>query len=700
MLGFDLGILPNRKVRHIAQTELAECGLACIAMVSHYHGKEIDLSVLRQEFRTSSRGLSLASMIRIANDLDFQTRALKVSLDDLRRVPKPVILHWNMTHFVVLERIRRGRALVHNPATASRWLTLAELSDHYTGVILELEPSSSFTRVDERRRVSLKQLWTSIRGVKRALLQVVLLSCVTQSFVLSTPYFLQLAVDSALPSLDHALLNTLAFGFMVFAIIAGAALLLRASVIIAAGSSFSYGLTSNLGRRLFRLPIEWYERRHVGDVLSRFQSVGPIRSLITEDAAASMMDGAFALITLLLMAMYSGKLALIALVTVGIYLLIRLMLFPKLRSAQDRAYIAAGREQSILIETLRGIRALRLADREDARHSFWQGKLVASINATVEHQRISAWQSTAHNIVYSLEGILSIWIAVSLVMNGGFSLGMLFAYIAYKTLFLNSTGALVDKAMDLKMVGLHLDRLADIAMTNPDVSFQTKVSDTGVPIGGVEVRNVSYRYSDDESLVLDGLSFSIEPGEFLAITGPSGGGKSTLLQIILGLIEPLAGDVLVDGVSLKRYGHKNFFRKLGAVLQDDSLFAGTIADNITLFDEDRDWERMRWAAEASVIEADITKMSMGFDTLIGDMGSALSGGQRQRLLLARALYRRPSFLVIDEGTSHLDLERERKVNHTLSSLGITRLVVAHRPETLNMADRVLYLRNGKLFPAP
>lgn len=691
----ELGLLRRQRVRLIRQAEVAECGLASLAMVANYHGMDVDLGVLRRRFQPSLRGAALKSLISMADRLGLAPRAVKLPLEKLGSLQLPAILHWDMNHYVVLEEVRGGKALIHNPEGRSVRMPLSEVSEHFTGVALELRPTDGFETSSQRVRLRLSQLWNRITGLKRALVQTFVLSLVMQAFVLASPYYMQVALDSALPALDQDLLTVLALGFGLFTLINAGAALLRSFVLLSAGTSLGYGISVNVARRLFRLPVSWFEKRHVGDVLSRFQSIAPIREFMTEGAIGTVLDGTLALFTLAVMFFYSPVLALVALVAFALYGVVRLVSFAAQRDAQEEAIAASGREQSMMIESLRGIVTLRLFNRESQRHALWQTRLTDATNAGVGLARIGAWQQAANTLIFGLEVILSVWLAVGFVIDGGFSVGMVFAYVAYKTQFLQKGASLIDQAIAFRMLGLHLERLSDIALADQDRSFGQESERRGGDLkGGIELDGVRFRYSPTDPLVLNGIHLKVDPGEHIAITGASGGGKSTLMKVLLGLVEPDEGQVLIDGVPLARFGHKNFHDQIGAVLQEDSLFAGSLADNIALFDEDSDMMRIEEAAAAAAIHDEILGMPMGYETMVGDMGSALSGGQKQRLLLARALYRRPRVLLMDEGTSALDPAREQAVNAAVARLGITRIMIAHRLETILCASRIYAVQDG------
>ena len=627
---------------------------------------------MRRRFAPSLRGAALKTLIGLADRIGLTPRAVKLPLEQLGNLHVPAVLHWDMNHYVVLERVKGEKALIHNPDGRSTWMPMAEVSDHFTGVALELRPSNDFQTGKQRERLRLSQLWQRMTGIKRALLQVLVLTLVLQAFVLASPYYMQLAIDQAIPALDNDLLTVLALGFGLFTVINAGAALLRSFVLLVAGTSIGFSLASNIARRLFRLPIDWFEKRHTGDILSRFQSISPIQNLLTQGAVAAIVDGIMAILTLALMLWYSAQLAAVALIAFALYTIVRLVSFSFEREAIEASIVTGGKEQSTLIETLRGMTTLRLFGRETLRHALWQTRLTDAVNADVRVARIGIWQGTANTLIFGIENIVTIWLAVGFVIEGaGFSVGMVFAYMAYKGQFIGKAAALIDQVIAFRMLGLHLERLSDIALSEEDRSFGQSADTETTLKGRIELRDVFYRYSPSDPLVLQGVNLIVE-----------------------------AGDVLVDGLPLARFGYKSFHGQIAAVLQEDSLFAGSLSDNIALFDESIDMERVVGAAVAASIHEDISRMPMQYETLVGDMGSTLSGGQKQRVLLARALYRQPKILVMDEGTAHLDSAHEQAVNAAIGAMGITRIIIAHRQETIAAANRILVVEAGKLTPPP
>ncbi|MCW2405436.1 ATP-binding cassette subfamily B protein RaxB [Sphingobium sp. B1D7B] len=682
----------RRRIRPILQTEAAECGLASLAMVANWHGHELDLNALRQRFGVSARGMTLRQLMQTADDMQLLPRPLKLDLAGLHLLHLPAILHWDLNHFVVLERVEPGRAYVVDPVGIARWYKFDELGRHFSGVALELRPSQDFQSVRARRRLRFRDLWSGMTGARRTFAQTVILSIVMQIFILASPFYLRTAVDEVLPAQDGGLLLTLALGFGALALIGAGAALLRKYVLLSSGALLSFGITSNIVRHLFRLPIAWFEKRKVGDILTRVQSVLPIQRFLIESAPLALIDGTLSVLTLVMMFLIAPELAPITLVGLVLYSGVRLALLAREKQREAEYVKALAREQGTLIETLRGMVTLRLAGREAMRHSYWQNRLTEALGARYQHERVKAWHETAKTMIPALELVIVIFVAMRANMDGAITLGTLFAYLAFRTQFVQAGQSLLDEGVKLRLLELHLDQLADIVQSEDDAGFAEPLNHADFS-GRIELRDVHFAYGPHDPPVLRGVDLVIKPGDHVAITGASGSGKTTLAKIILGLIDPTKGQVLIDGQPLPQFGRRAFRQYVAAVLQDDVLYAGSIADNVAAFGE-IDPDRLRDCLKAAAILEDIEAMPMRTETLVGDMGSTLSGGQKQRILLARALYREPALLLLDEGTAHLDLEHEAMVNRAVAALGITRLIIAHRPETIAAADRVIRVENG------
>jgi ATP-binding cassette subfamily B protein RaxB len=544
-----------------------------------------------------------------------------------------------------------------------------------------------------RRQVSLRQLLGPVGGLKRSLAQILLLALALEGFVLLSPFFMQWVVDGVLVSADRDLLVTLGIGFGLLVLIQAATAAARSWAVLVLSATLNLQWLTNVFAHLLRLPVDWFEKRHAGDIWSRFGAVQQIQRTLTTSFIEAMLDGALVLLTLAMMALYSLPLSAVALAAVAGYAFLRWAFFAPLREASEEALVFEARQASHFLESLRGVLAIKLFNAQADRQARFSNLIVDTMNAQITTRKLELWASVAHRLLFGLERVAVVWIGAWLVMEGRLTVGMLFAFFAYKETFAARVSGLIDKAVDLKMLRLQGERLADIVLTAPEADTAMPGREVGT---GIELRDVHFRYADGEPEVLRGLSLTIEPGESVAIVGPSGCGKSTLLKLMLGIHEPTSGVVLVGGVPLPRLGLRAWRDQVGVVMQDEPLFSGSVADNISFFAADPDPEWLRQCARVAAVHDEIEAMTMGYHTLIGDMGTALSGGQKQRILLARALYKRPRILMLDEATSALDIERERVVNQGVRQLALTRVLVAHRPETIASAGRVIALQEGRV----
>jgi ATP-binding cassette, subfamily B, bacterial CvaB/MchF/RaxB len=690
--GLRLG-LGARHLPMMLQTEAAECGLACMAMVAAHHGLRIDLPTLRQRFPVSLKGVTMADMVRLAGKLQLHSRALRVELEHLPELALPCIAHWDLNHFVVIKEVRGGMVVVHDPARGVRRMPLAEVSKHLTGVVLELTPQADFKPHTERQTVTLRQLLGRVTGLKRSLLQIFTLALALEAFVLLAPFFMQWVVDSVLVSLDRDLLVTLGLGFGLLVLITVATGAIRSWAVLHLSATLNLQWLANVFAHLMRLPVAWFEKRHTGDVMSRFDAVQKIQQTLTTSFIEAVLDGLLVVVTLSMMFVYSATLSFIALGCVAAYAALRWAFFRPLRDATEEAIIFEAKRSSHFLESLRGVQSIKLFNRQDDRQARFMNLVVDAMNATIATRKLDLLFSVSHKLMFGLERIAMVWVGALLVMDHRFSVGMLFAFIAYKEQFAQRISALIDKLVEVRMLKLQGERLADIVLSAPEphAEFAPRTNEQAP---GIELRGVRFAYSESEPEVLRSVNLQIEPGESVAIVGPSGCGKTTLLKLMLGVHTPQAGEIRVGGVSLRQLGLHAWRDMIGTVMQDDQLFAGSITDNISFFDPAADIAWVEQCARIAAVFDDIAAMPMGFHTLIGDMGGSISGGQRQRILLARALYKRPQFLFLDEATSALDVEREREVNQAIRQLDLTRIIVAHRPETIASASRVIVLNDG------
>jgi ATP-binding cassette subfamily B protein RaxB len=444
---------------------------------------------------------------------------------------------------------------------------------------------------------------------------------------------------------------------------------------------------------LTRLPVAYFEKRHLGDVMSRFGSIGAIQGTLTSLFVESLLDGLMALIALGMMLMYSLILSALVLATVAVYSLLRWAFYQPLREASQERLVLGAKENSHFLETLRAITPLKLFGRETERRARWQNLQQDVINRDVRTQKLGILFKVANTAILGGQGLALFYLGADAVMRNALTVGMLMAFTSYAGTFSGRLFSLIDVFFSFKMLSLHAERLADIVM-EPVEQEAEQESDLSRLRCDITLKNVKFRYAEGEPWVLNGVDLHIPAGQSIALVGPSGCGKSTLCKIILGLLTPTEGEVLIDGIPITQLGLRSYRQLVGTVMQDDVLLTGSLQDNIAFFDVALDQSRVAECARHAAIHDEITAMPMGYQTLVGDMGSSLSGGQKQRLLLARALYKRPRILALDEATSHLDIDNEFKVNQALRQMPLTRVMIAHRRETIDMAQRVVLLQNG------
>ena len=687
----------GRHLPMVVQAESAECGLACLAMIAGYHGHHAELAALRLRFPQSLKGATARQLIDIAQSLGLQARALRLDLHELGMLRTPCILHWDMDHFVVLKSVDRQRVVIHDPAVGERTLRLADVSTHFTGVALEFTRGPTFQRKSAEPPVSLRQLAGSIQGLGQGLASLFGLALILELFALLAPLLVQFVVDQVLADGDRSLLVLLACSFLLLLCMQTAVSALRGWTVMWLSTHFNLGWTGNAFQHLMRLPQAYFLSRHLGDIVSRFGAIDTIQQTLTTRFVEIVLDGLMAGITALMLFIYSPALAAITVGALALYAASRVLYFRIYREANLSQIVVNARQRSCFLESVRGVQTLRLHNLEAMQTSRYLNTVTASLNTSIAVQRLDLLFGSLNGLSAGVQRIAVLCLGAYLVLDAKFTVGMLMAFLAYADQFTLRAASLVDYGIELRMLRLQAERLADIVLTAPERHAESNYLGPE-PEAGVTFRKVSFRYGEAEPWVLHECSFNVKPGESVAIVGASGCGKSTLARLLLGLLDPHSGIIEIGGVDLRRLGKSALRAMAASIMQDDRLFAGSIAENISLFDPLASPERIEEVARLASFHQDIVAMPMGYRSPIGDMGSALSGGQQQRLLLARALYRKPRLLVLDEATSHLDVQTERAINQALKTLPITRIMIAHRPETIASADRVIEIAHGTARP--
>jgi ATP-binding cassette, subfamily B, bacterial CvaB/MchF/RaxB len=660
-----------------------------VAMIASHHGHRTDLAAMRMRLAPSMKGVTLQHIAAIAQTMKLSPRGVQAPLELLGKLRLPAILHWDMNHFVVLTRADGRRITVLDPARGKRVLPLAEASRHYTGVAMEFTPAEGFAKTDERERITAWQLLTAAGGMGGVIAQVMLLSLALEVFAVASPFFVQLVIDRVIVGRDRDLLTLLGLGFSLLVLMQVATTAVRAWLGVYLSTNLNLRLLDTLFGQLLRLPLAWFEKRHIGDIFSRFKSVDAIQRTLTLAFVETLIDGLMVLLTLAVMFWYSALLTTIVIAAAVAYGIVRWIFYGPQRRAADEQIAHEAKSNTHFIETLRGMLAIKLNLRETQRRTAYQNLVVDHTNAGVKVQNLAIIHRAANGLIFGLENVAVIWLAALLVMDGRFSVGMLFGFLAFKMLFITRISNLVDKAIEFRMLDLHAERIADIALAEPEQMQPATFTPSAAPLL-IEGRGLGFSYGI-EGFTFRNIDFLVRPGETVAIVGPSGAGKTTLVKVLVGLLDRTEGTLTYSGRDVREWDRAAYRGRIGVVLQDDQLFVGTLEDNISFFDPAHDPARVRECATSAGIAEDIEAMPMQYNTIVGSLGVALSGGQKQRVLLARALYHQPQVLFLDEAFDQLDLAREREITERLKTLGISLVIVSHRPETVREVDRTVRL---------
>lgn len=710
----------QHEMQLIRQSETSECGLACVAMLSGFFGCHQSMHQLRSKFGIDKTGTNFERMLEMAAEMGMSGEAYEIAPEDgqtyeqavvssLDGIRTPIILHWDADHFVVLKSLRSVRqmnplkqnfmgkrwvATVYDPGRGIIDYSLSEFVRHFhTGYLLILDTLPTFEKGDHREQISFSNLWSKIRGFKTSIGMILALSVVLQATLMITPYYVQTVLDSVFVTNDKDLLTVLAIGFAGLALFERFAGTVRGISMNIFNNLFNAQLATGLYHHLLRLPQHFFENRSVGEILSRFSSLDQIRGVLVNGLVLAVLDGFMSVMVFTLMMFYSAKLTLIIIGMLSVYLLLQWFFMDKNKEFIEQIIQKDAEIHSQQIETLRSIQTLKLFNAQASREAKWASTMG-------EYTRMSAAQGNFKEVmtqvallIKSMMHVIIVYLGATMVIDGQFSAGMFLAFLAYRTMLSDSLSNLITKYAEYKLLDVHFERVSDVVLTEQEDAGELPTSQDPMITGRLTLRNVSFSYGAGSTKrdVLSNVSLDIQRGDSLAITGPSGAGKTTLMKIMLGLLQPTSGEVLVDGKPLQSFGIRKFRNQIATVMQEDQLLSGTILDNIAFFDNEPDREWAMECAKAASVYDDIESMPMTWNTLVGDMGSALSGGQKQRILLARALYRRPQIIFLDEATSHLDKNREAAINHAMAKMSITRIVIAHRQETIDSAERVFHL---------
>jgi ATP-binding cassette subfamily B protein len=682
----------RRRVPFIAQVEAADCGPASLAAVLAYHGRSVNLAVVRAACPASRDGTSARAIIGAANVLGLEADAFKATLDDLHNVPMPAIAFWNFNHFIVIEAVTSTRVVAMDPAAGRVQLTREAALKAFSGVVLTLKPRPEFQR-ERRTRPALGRYLAQLRSNRSSLAQIGAISVCIQLLSLSLPIATKVLMDaSRLPSYTTWIF--VIAGGLGTGIVAGVALSTARGVLIQQlQTAISYRLTVDMVRHLLSLPLAYFMQRRSGDVIQRMNSVEAVRSVLTSAFTSSLLDG----VTLLILLAFATYLnPVLGLIILGAAVLKGTALWRSRTLTADLVtaeVIAEGAETTALIEMFASLETVRATGSEQAVVERWYRKALNRVNDGIRRRRVEGYEQITRDLL-TAGGIAAILAAgARLAQSGAATAGDLAALLVISGLINAPLDSLLNTLGQFQHLDRHLMWIEDVTSA-PAEHSGTKTLDQGAL--SVELQGVSFRYTPTGQDVVDGVSISIAAGQHVAIVGPSGAGKSTLARMLVGLIEPTKGAVRFGGAALRELNLKWLRSRVAMVLQDVSILEDDVIGNLRLYRPEASFAEVQRAAETAAIHDVISRLPGGYTHPLTNNGRALSGGQRQRLAIARTLLANPAVLVLDEATSALDAETERRVFERLRERELTRISIAHRFETIRNADRIYVLDRGRV----
>lgn len=686
-------ISKRRRVPFIEQMQQTECGLCCIAMIAEYYKYSVSLYELRDLSGNSRDGTSLYQLEKLGEQLGFNTNCYKIQSDNLKQILLPAIILWEGNHYVVLEKIKHKYFYIVDPALGRRRISRLDFEESYSGYVFQCFPGPKFKM---RKNKSLwKPYLNHLLKQRKLFINIVLVSLILQLFTLSLPILIQFMVDDVIMVHNPDMLDILLLGIIFLVVFNVAFTFIRGRCLITLNNRLDQKMMESFMSHVLKLPYQFFQLRSFGDILFRAGSLRVVRDLFSNHLINGVLDLGLFIVILLYMIIKSPLLATWVIVLASLNFILLIVTRKKLIELNQEEILKNTKVQGIQTEIFYGIFGVKTAGIENQMYLKWSDSFKKLILAYRKKDGFLNYINTATSTFMLISPLIILWVGAKQVFTKELLLGELMAFYAISSQFFSLSNSLVQTSSSFILTNSYLRRIQDVfdERKEPTPAHPIKLPKIK---GNIELREVNFGYSKYSPPVLIDINLTIKAGQKVAIVGKSGTGKSTLGRLILGLYTNTSGKILYDGLDLKTMDKAILRSQIGVVPQDVTLFNRSIFDNIAIHNTKITMNEVIEAAKLAQVHDEVMKMPMKYHTLISEMGMNISGGQRQRIALARALVHKPSILVLDEATSSLDQINEAKIDKYLSKMNCTRVVIAHRLSTVQNADKIVVLHDGKI----